>query len=166
MKRFWLSLLILWGTAAFVLTPRVLAHAELVSATPTPGSSVAALTEIRLVFSEPIGPNGQIQLHQNFISAADLQPVVEPGDETVLTTAVPPLPDGVYTVQWSVTSSDGHPVSGSYSLGISSKSPQPDTPWYLTNWALIGLLVGSFTAAAVILRRWKPSSATKNGLDS
>ncbi len=165
MRRFWLILLILWGTAVFVFVPRVLAHAELVSAIPAPGSSVEALTEIRLTFSEPIGPNGQIQLHQDFISAAELEPVVDPNDETVLVTAVPPLPDGVYTVQWSVISSDGHPISGSYSLGINSAPPQPDTPWYLTSWALLALLLGSFGTAALILRRWQPASVSGSGKD-
>lgn len=166
MKPFRLILLILWGTAVFIVIPRVLAHAELVSARPAPGSSVAALTEIRLVFSEPVAANGQIQLHQNFIPAAELNPVVDPDDETVLVTAVPPLPDGVYTVQWSVISSDGHPISGSYSLGINSAPPQPETPWYLTSWTLLGLLLGSFSAAAIILRRWKPTSAAESSQNS
>jgi hypothetical protein len=69
-------------------------------------------------------------------------------------------------VQWSVISSDGHPISGSYSLGINGTPPQPDTPWYLTSWALLALLLGSFGAAALILRRWQPESAPVSSKDS
>ena len=154
MKRIWLILGLLLGTA--VPAPPILAHAELISATPAPGSSVETLTEIQLIFSEPIAADGQIELLQDFVSAANLEPKVDPNDATMLVTAVPPLPDDVYTVQWSVTSVDGHPVSGSYSLGLNSTPPQPDTPWYLSSWTLAGLLVGSFGAAALILRRWRP----------
>ena len=152
MRRFWLILLVLWGTA--VAVPRVLAHAELVSAEPAPGSTVAALTELRLTFSEPIGPNGQIQLHQDFISAAELEPAVDPADETVLVTAVPPVPDGVYTVQWSVSSADGHPISGSYTLAIDSTSGQTNTADRFGNWLWLGVgLVGVVTAGLLISRR-------------
>lgn len=151
MKRLWLIGLVLLGTAVFVLTPHVLAHAELVTAVPQPGSTVAELTELRLTFSEPIGPNGQIQLHQNFIEAAELEPVVE--NEVELVTAVPAsVPDGVYTVQWSVTSADGHPISGSYSIGIDSSLGEAAAPGILP-WAVGGILLVAGVGPAVWLRR-------------
>lgn len=159
MKRFWLIVLILWGTAVF--TPRVLAHTELVSAAPAPGSSVETLTEIRLVFSEPVGTESQIELLQDFVTAAELQPVLDPNDATVLRAAVPPLPDGVYTVQWSVTSADGHPISGSYSLGINDTSTQPATPWYQTTWALLGFLLSGVGVLVIMLRRWHSPTTPK-----
>ncbi|GJM41322.1 MAG: copper-resistance exported protein [Ardenticatenaceae bacterium] len=125
--------LILLGTAVFI--PHVFAHAALVSAVPAPGSTVSTLEEIRLMFSEPIGPNGQIQLHQNFLVAAALEPVVE--NENELVTAVPPVPDGVYTVQWSVISTDGHTISGSYSLGIDSRTDRSAMAWIIGSALLI-----------------------------
>lgn len=150
MRKFWLIGLVLVGTAVFI--PQVLAHAELVTALPEPGSTVAQLTELRLTFSEPIGDNGQIQLHQNFIEAARLEPLVE--NETELVTAVPPVPDGVYTVQWSVTSADGHPISGSYSIGIDSSPGSVTTP-QIRPWALGGILLLVGMGTAVWLRRKK-----------
>ncbi len=150
MRRFWLIVLVVWGTAVSV--PHAFAHAELLSAEPAPGSSVATLTEIRLSFSESVSAESKIELLQDFVSVAELHPMIDPNEATVLVTAVPPLPDGVYTVQWSVTSSDGHPISGSYSLGINN-AHQSAPPWYLTSWALVGLLVGSFGVMAFILRR-------------
>lgn len=155
--------LVLWGTA--VSAPRVLAHAELISATPAPGSSVETLKEIRLVFSEPIMPGGQIELLQDFMAAAELQPVVDPNDATVLVTAVPPLPDGVYTVQWTVTSADSHPISGSFSLGINS-TLLPATSWYQTSWALLGFLLSGVAVSAYVLRHWRPTSVPKRSSNS
>ncbi|MFZ1399796.1 MAG: copper resistance CopC family protein [Candidatus Promineifilaceae bacterium] len=148
MRRLWLVGLILLGTA--VLIPQVLAHAELVSAVPEPGNTVAELTELRLTFSEPIGPNGQIQLHQNFIDAAELAPVV--ANERELVTAVPPLPNGVYTVQWSVLSADGHPVSGSYSIGVDSSLAKTETPGIFP-WVAGAILLVVGMGTAVWLRR-------------
>jgi methionine-rich copper-binding protein CopC len=158
MRRFWLIMMVLWGTAVF--TPLVFAHAELISATPAPGSSVATLTEIRLVFSEPVGTESQIELLQDFVTVAELQPAIDPNDATVLRTAVPPLPEGVYTVQWTIISADGHSISGSYSLGINS-TPQPVTPWYQTTWALLGFLLCGIGVSAYVLRQWQLTSAPK-----
>ncbi len=163
MRRWCLAVLILWGTA--VVAPRVLAHAELVSAEPAPGSTVDILTEIRLVFSEPIGAESQIELLQDFATAAELQPELDPNDATVLRAAVPPLPDGVYTVQWRVTSADGHPISGSYSLGINS-TLQSAAPWHQTTWALLGFLLCGVAVLAYVLRHWRTTSAPQHSAKS
>ncbi len=159
MSRTWLILgLILLVTA--VSPHPLLAHAELIDALPSPGSSVRTLQEIKLVFSEPITNNSHIELQQDFVSVAALEPTVDATDSTVLRTAVPPLPDGVYTVQWSVSSGDGHLVSGSYSLGISRTAPA-QTPWYLRSWAFAGLLVGSVGATIIILRHWRSTAGSE-----
>jgi methionine-rich copper-binding protein CopC len=158
MRRLRLILFVLWGTAVF--TSDTFAHADLVSAAPPPGSSVETLSEIRLVFSEPITAGSQIQLLQDFEPVAELQPIIDPYDATVLVTAVPPLPDGVYTVQWAVISADGHGISGSYSLGINS-TPPSDTPWYLTNWMRVGLLLLSLILALFVFRRWQARMAKR-----
>lgn len=151
-------------TAVFV--PRVLAHAELVSASPAPGSSVLALTEIRLVFSEPVGSDVRLDLMQDFVPAAELTPVLDPDRPHVVFAAVPPLPSGVYTVQWAVTSVDGHPISGSYSLGINSTPPQPAVPWYLTIWARLFYLLCAIATIMFSLRRWRPAAAPRRNSNS
>ena len=156
MKRFWLIGLLLGMTAVF--TPRALAHAELVSATPTPGSSVQALTEIRLEFSEPVGSDVRIDLMQDFVPAAELIPVLDPDRPHVVFAAVPPLPSGVYTVQWTVTSVDGHPISGSYSLGINSTPPPTAVPWYQSVWARLFFLLCGVGVTVYVLRQWRPKS--------
>lgn len=160
MKRWLLVGLILAMTA--VVTPRILAHAELVSATPAPGSSVQALTEIRLEFSEPVGTDVRIDLMQDFVPAAELTPVLDPDRPNVVFTAVPPLPSGVYTVQWAVTSVDGHPISGSYSLGINSAALPAAQPWHQTVWARLGFLLVGVVVVGYTLRHWRPKSAPRH----
>lgn len=158
MKRWLWVGLILAMTA--VVTPRALAHTELVSATPAPGSSVQALTEIRLAFSEPVGSDVRIDLMQDFVPAAELTPVLDPDRPNVVFTAVPPLPNGVYTVQWAVTSVDGHPISGSYSLGINSTPPQPDTPWHQTLTARLAFLLSGVFVVGYTLVRSRPKTVS------
>lgn len=158
MKRFWLMVLLLMMTAVF--PSHVLAHAELVSATPAPGSSVQALTEIRLEFSEPVGSDVRIDLMQDFVPAAELTPVLDPDRPHVVFAAVPPLPSGVYTVQWAVTSVDGHPISGSYSLGINSTPPQPDTPWHQTLTARLAFLLSGVFVVGYTLVRARPKTVS------
>ncbi len=157
MKRSWVIWLALGITAVF--TPRVLAHAELVSASPAPGSSVLALTEIRLVFSEPVGSDARIDLMQDFVSAAALTATIDPANPNALVTAVPPLADGVYTVQWAITSVDGHPISGSYSLGINSAPPKTAVPWYRALGAQLFYLLCAIFIILFALRRWRPAAA-------
>jgi copper resistance protein C len=45
---------------------------------------------------------------------------VDPDDATLLTTAVPPLPSGVYTVAWDVVAVDGHRTEGRFTFTIVS----------------------------------------------
>ena len=159
MRRWLIVGIVLWGTAVF--TTHVFAHAELVSATPAPGSSVPALTDIELLFSEPVGTESEIELLQDFVVAAALQPVIDGNDATVLTAAVPPLPDGVYTVQWRITSTDGHPISGSYSLGIDSTLSPANNLRSPSTWWTAGILLLGFGMVVLIVRRWQRPATTK-----
>lgn len=152
---FWLICGVLLGTAVF--SQPAFAHAELVAIFPTPGSSVDKLSEIRLTFSDAVSADSQIQLLQDFVIVADLQPMLNLNNDKELLAIVPPLPDGVYTVSWTAVSADGHPLSGSYSLGINSKPPLAKVPWYFSTAGLIGILLGSLGAAIIFLRRWLPS---------
>ncbi|TVX98199.1 copper resistance protein CopC [Paenibacillus cremeus] len=44
-------------------------------------------------------------------------------DQTRLELALPPLPDGVYTVSYKIISADGHPVRDSYVISIGDAGP-------------------------------------------
>ncbi|MBK7896732.1 MAG: copper resistance protein CopC [Anaerolineaceae bacterium] len=62
------------------------------------------------------------------------------------------MPNGVYTVQWSVLSADGHPVSGSYSIGIDSSLAKTETPGIFP-WVAGAILLVVGMGTAVWLRR-------------
>jgi copper transport protein len=118
---------ILFGPA----TPRVLAHAQLVTSTPESGSVVIDRpSEIRLVFSEPLDPA--------FTSADVLGPdgraivdgggTADPADPYTLTIPVAALADGLYTVEWQALSrADGHRTNGFFTFGVGDVTPPDPT---------------------------------------
>ena len=125
-----------WGVAVLVAviltvlgTPRTAwAHNALIGTTPEDGTTVASAPDaIVLTFHEPaiatgtkvlvIGPDG---------SATSGDPSLV--DNTVRQPLRPQLPAGEYTVDWRVTSADGHPVNGTFTFGVRSESQAPSSP--------------------------------------
>jgi len=116
----WLSLL---------CTP-ALAHARLIQTDPADGERLSWPPEqVQLRFNEPIeaaftpvkvfGPQGGRIDRDNAR--------VAPDDARVLVVDLKDLseghPTGVYTVEWRVTSADGHPVNGSYEFTVTDPGP-------------------------------------------
>ena len=104
------------------------AHDRLISTTPTDGASVAAPSSVQLAFSDTVlsagtqvavkGPHGAVAGHTAISGSS------------VTTTFDTSLDPGAYTVAWRATSSDGHPISGSFGFtvtGGSSSSAAPQT---------------------------------------
>lgn len=113
---------------ALVAVGPAAAHAELVSASPAPGAQLAeSPAEIRLTFSEPVASSSAILL-----LAADFQPieVVAQFDASRPQEIYAPLPElapGVYTVQWTAASNDGHEIGGTYSFSVGLVTPGAET---------------------------------------
>jgi methionine-rich copper-binding protein CopC len=96
------------------------AHDKLQSTSPEQGSAVptppAAIT---LTFNQPVfeigarvrvaGPGGDV---------AQGQPVFE--NRVVRQPLRPDAPAGTYTVDWQVTSSDGHPIAGTWRFSVAN----------------------------------------------
>jgi methionine-rich copper-binding protein CopC len=114
--------LLLWCTPA-------LAHARLLETDPTDGARLSQPPEqVRLRFNEPIeaefsplkvfDPQGNWVDRDNAHIASD--------DARVLVADLEELPEGsrtgVYTVEWRVTSADGHPVNGTYGFNVTGAS--------------------------------------------
>lgn len=99
---------------------RVAAHAELQSAVPAPGAKLTRQPEeIRLGFSEPVGPESTIMLFgEEFQEINGVFTRVVSGTPEQLVATVPELAPGTYSVQWRVVSDDGHPASGSYTFDM------------------------------------------------
>lgn len=148
-----------------------LAHDELVSSNPSSGAQVPTVPEtVTLRFDEPAlavgtkivvtGPAGEVQVGNATVT-----------DKTVTERLQPGAPAGRYTVDWRVTSVDGHPVSGTFaftataagagqaapSSAVSATAPssvsttRSSVPWFLV--AASALLVVLVGAAAVWSRR-------------
>ncbi len=114
-----LALLLALAALGLAALP-ALAHADLVSSEPAAGATVpAGLNELRLTFSEPVGPGSGVVLF-----AEEFQPVAgvtSTTDGEVLNAVwALALGEGTYTVQWTAVSLDGHPVQGSYQFGVSA----------------------------------------------
>jgi len=121
------ALAFLAGVAALggFATPAA-AHDELVSTSPTDGTTVStAPAEVLLVFSEPpvalgsevqvLGPDGAN------LSVGDL--VLD--GSTVHQPLRDERPQGAYRVQWRVTSDDGHTVTGEFSFTATAGAGGP-----------------------------------------
>ena len=114
---------VLAGAGVLLAAPAALAHDALLEADPAADTTVAELNEVTLTYSgDPLGGEG-----------ANLVEVMGP-DQRYYETACPSLagpdvttpvelgPAGAYQVIWRIVSSDGHPVSGSYTFAYA-----PDT---------------------------------------
>ncbi|HEY1942870.1 MAG TPA: copper homeostasis periplasmic binding protein CopC [Roseiarcus sp.] len=97
------------------------AHAQLESATPPVGGTVASAREIRLHFSEGVEPRfSGLTLSAASGGAAALGAAkTQPGDPTVLIVPIAkPLAAGVYTVRWHAVSVDTHHTQGSFEFTV------------------------------------------------
>ncbi|WP_187365109.1 copper resistance protein CopC [Cellulosimicrobium cellulans] len=113
---------VLLALAAVLLTAgRADAHNSLLGTDPADGSTVdAPPASITLTFDQPaqslgteivvLGPDGGV------VSSGDAALV----DNTVSQALSTGLPAGAYTVEWRVTSADGHPLSGTLAFTAAS----------------------------------------------
>ena len=107
------GLVLAGATAAF-------AHAQLESASPAVGATVAAPQEIRLTFSEGVEPKFCGVWLTNAGGAA--QPLGKPGaagDSKALVVKIgKTLAPGAYTVKWRAVSVDTHKTQGEFRFTV------------------------------------------------
>lgn len=110
-------------TATLVLlcagVPAARAHDQLAATSPEANTTVpTSPPHVELEFSGPPQELGT----QVVVSGPDGAPVTqgpaELRDSTVVQPLVEDLPPGTYTVEWRVTSSDGHPLSGTFPFTV------------------------------------------------
>jgi hypothetical protein len=115
--------------------PVASAHDELVASTPAEGATVEAPDAVALELSSPAQPLGTRVVVTAPDGAASSEGEAELRGATVVQPLVADLPPGVHTVSWQVTSSDGHPLTGSFSFTVAAPAEPAGS-------------VGSTTAAA------------------
>lgn len=98
-----------------------LAHANLVGSSPSAGSKASAPPErVELRFNEPVdaefNPVVVRDSEGDRVDEADAR--VDSEDARVVLTTLEGLPEGAYTVEWRITSIDGHVVEGRYGFAV------------------------------------------------
>lgn len=107
--------------AALILSAvPALAHAVPKAMTPAPDSTVSAPTEISMTFSEDLEPKFSVikLLDSTGAIVSKEASVLDKADAKHMTLALPKLPPGVYTVQWTSSATDGHRLSRTYTFTI------------------------------------------------
>lgn len=143
----------------------VAAHAELVASEPAPGAVLAQPPdEIRLTFSEPVTDQSEILLFADGFQAIEgVTAQLDAADPAVIFATLPVLEAGVYTVQWSSISDDGHEISGTFSFTVgdsasattSAAAPESSSSSMFT-WLIAGMGVAVvFGILFIWLRRPK-----------
>lgn len=97
------------------------AHARLLKSDPKAGATVAAPKVLRLAYSETIVP----ATSSVAIAGADKKPVaagplaLDARDQrTVIVPLTGKLTAGAYKVDWSMTSADGHTMTGAFAFKV------------------------------------------------
>jgi copper transport protein len=112
------------------------AHAELVESQPSGGDVLAEAPErLLLRFDEPVrfeqaggaepSPLDPIKVYSEESTRMDKNDArTSPDDPKVLLVDLKKLPDGVYGVDWSVTSKDGHVIDGTLGFTVDEADAQ------------------------------------------
>jgi copper resistance protein C len=115
--------------AFFLTTAPALAHAQLLERNPAPGSRLDEPPgQVRLLFNEPVEaefePIKVLDAQNERVDKDNAR--VDPTAPEALVIGVDQLPAGAYTVDWRVTSVDGHVAEGEYGFSVKA-SAQPGT---------------------------------------
>ena len=168
---------------AITLVGQAYAHALPVRSDPVQNASLdRSPAQVTVWFSEPLNPlSSRIKVLDSNGVQVDDKNVVFSSDRISMSTGLPNLGKGVYTVSWvSVSATDGHLQSGSFPFGIQEVVPPPPStqqnlqpsilsllPETLVRWTFyLGatMLVGGSTFyllvfSPVMRRRRTPSTA-------
>lgn len=128
MKQRWHLLLL--GVMIFVTPLTASAHAELVSSSPARGETYQSIETAVFTFNEPVGTDSTLALINTDFQRTELSTVT---DNQTIRAAVPPLEAGRYTIEFDVSSVDGHTILGSIQFAI--------MPTHLSLLPQIGVIV-------------------------
>jgi copper resistance protein C len=107
-------------TAACLFGHAAWAHAFLERASPAVGSEVSGSPPaLTLTYSEPVEPLfSNIEVKNASGAAVNETKTTSGNGGRVLVTALKPLPPGVYSVSWHVTSVDTHKTEGHFTFTV------------------------------------------------
>lgn len=106
-----------------------LAHAQLLSTEPAADAKLAeSPDQVQLRFSEPVEAEfSPVEVYDSGGDRVDEDNArVDPDDARVVLVDLEELPEGSYTVEWRVTSIDGHVVDGTYGFAVGEAAGPAD----------------------------------------
>jgi LPXTG-motif cell wall-anchored protein len=147
---------------ALLLAPssRALAHADYVSSNPAADSQLSsAPATISVVFSEELTSDSTISVVDANGAVVDRGDgkvdTSDPERKTMVLSLKAGLGDGVYTVQWSAASADGHSEPGSFNfaVGVATRLPATGSGEQGSLLALLGLAIVALGSGLLLRRR-------------
>ena len=114
------------GLALVAIAAPASAHNVLISVSPADGSTVdTAPAAVVLTFDQPAQALGTaiLVLGPDGTTVSTGEPILV--NSTVRESLGPQRPAGLYTVEWRVTSTDGHPISGRFTFTATSATGPP-----------------------------------------
>jgi copper transport protein len=112
-------LLILWPARS------VWAHPQILSITPPPDALLETTPPaVTITFNEPLEPLSRLEV-RDAQAALVVEGRTPNADPAVLALDLPPLPNGVYTVIYTVAGSDGHIVRGNFAFTVQNPNATP-----------------------------------------
>ena len=111
---------LLLAAIACLINTAAFAHAALDRASPPVGSEVSGSPDaISLTYTEPVEPLfSTVQVTDANGQRMEMGKPVAQNDGRVLQVKLKPLPPGVYTVVWHVTSVDTHKTEGHFTFTV------------------------------------------------
>lgn len=105
--------------AAVAMAGPAWAHARLVSSNPARDATVSSPSTIRLTFSERLVPAfSRFEVTNASGAEQTVRTVVSDDGLTITGTPARTLAPGAYTITWTIASSDGHRMTGSYGFTV------------------------------------------------
>ncbi|OJH19200.1 hypothetical protein BLX88_08380 [Bacillus obstructivus] len=138
----------------FIQVPKAEAHSTLIETTPEKMEVTDTSPKfLELRFNEPIEQDlADITIYDwNAKPVISKQSVGGEKRSKVLHINLPNLKQGTYTVQWSVVSLDGHPVSGSYMFAVGKETKGGAESIKSKDGSSIPLLVATRTIVEILL---------------
>jgi hypothetical protein len=119
----WRLVALLWLSAVWLLLSCVpaLAHARLLQEEPDEGATLTeSPDQVELRFSEPVDAEfSPLEVRDSDGNRVDKDDArIDSDDARVVLASLEELSEGIYEVQWRVTSIDGHVVEGRYEFAV------------------------------------------------
>ncbi len=109
------------GAILLGITPELLGHAQLLQTVPPANARLEqAPRKVLLLFNEGIESifNGVVVLNRNGLPVHSGEATLSRNQQELSVEVKDNLPNGIYTVSWRATSSDGHQIGGNFGFSV------------------------------------------------